>query len=66
MFKITIDEITEQPATEQVWRQLNEKPGDYGYVPPAPGSLKTTRRTLLVQEKETLDVGAVIKAVNDL
>lgn len=65
-YRISIVEVTEVPATERPWRTLNTVTGQCGYVQPAEGATKKIERDVLSQDVETLDLAAVIKAINNL
>lgn len=69
MYKVTIERFSWVPATQREYVRVADTGGkdggaQYGYVE-KPGWEKLTR-TLLVQETDTLDLSAVIKAVNGL
>jgi len=65
MFTITITETkTVEKEVDERWQQINQE-GEYGY-PPRRVSFQQVSREVLKQEVETLDVPAVIKAINNL
>ena len=65
--RIKILEITERETTRRTWEPLVKRGNDidYGYTPPI-ASTERVEREVLTQELETVDIPAVIKAINGL
>ncbi|HEY9515009.1 MAG TPA: hypothetical protein VIQ74_04950 [Gemmatimonadaceae bacterium] len=69
-FKIEITEVTERGTIQREWKKIADSGNKadngpvYGYAE-FPGIEKVTRE-VLKQEVGTLDLGAVIRAVNNL
>lgn len=77
MFKVKIIEVTEYTEkAPREWVKVADSGGDgygegphakYGYGPDSPNVVRRTReREVLTQEVATLDLPAVIKAINGL
>ena len=69
-YRIEITEVTKRVVGQlQAYQKTSDIPngGTYGYVPvPNRDEVQNIERKVLVQEVDTLDVAAVIKAVNGL
>lgn len=70
MFKVTIVEITQRDVVKQEYEKLADTKNKYdngavyGYVEKK--ATERVERQVLTQEVETVDVAAVIKAINNL
>lgn len=62
-----IEHTTEQVACGREWKEAAdpETQGEYAYTPEIMKTLKVDR-TILEQNKDQLDINAVIKAINGL
>lgn len=67
MYRIEITEVTEKEVgPAQSYQKLNDE-GKYGWVrTPDRTEIRELTRKVLTQEVETVDVAAVIKAINNL
>ena len=67
MYRIEITEVTEKRTEFREWRKMTDDSGpkQYGYADPTPRVEKIERK-VLTQEVETVDLPAVIKAINNL
>ena len=66
-YKITIEEVREEVTTiAKEWKKgAGDGPEDFGYTPEVE-TKKTVRREVYMQNTESLDLVAVIKAINNI
>jgi hypothetical protein len=69
MYRIEVVEVTEREVgPSQAYQKISDADGGkYAYVPvPNRNEVQKVERKVLTQEVETVDVAAVIKAINNL